>query len=337
MAPRKVKQKGKGVGMSMPLAKPSLLEIIRANMEDEDKMNSIYDALHIGSDINEKDETGKTPLLALVSETNLDGESYDFYTDLIDEFIRKGVDVNYTVNEMSALHLAARENNDAYCIKLIENGANVNILNNNNETPAFIASRFSSENTLKILLDNGANIHLVNNNGQGLLDIVGIDNEIEDLRFKEYMRKTVVRELCDRGLAGPQCAEIANWNPILNILRGYREQIANALTVEIPNQGFKNIPQDKIENIITRSDFIHGEEIIVITENGNEFFYKLEPIRRWFATKQAAGQEIRNPATNVVITNQNQISRWTARIQTGGKKTKKRLHRKKVSKTRSLR
>jgi hypothetical protein len=237
----------------------------------------------------------------------------------------------------TSLHIACRESNFEIAKILIENGANVNILNNNNETPAFIASRFSSENTLKILLDNGANIHLVNNNGQGLLDIVGIDNEIEDLRFKEYMRKTVVRELCDRGLAGPQCAEIANWNPIINILQGYREQIANALTVEIPNQGFKNIPQDKIENIITRSDFIHGEEIIVITENGNEFFYKLEPIRRWFATKQAAGQEIRNPATNVVITNQNQISRWTARIQTGGKKTKKRLHRKKVSKTRSLR
>jgi len=334
---RTVKQKGKGLGFSMPVAKPSLLEIIAADMEDEDKMDSLYDALYVGSDVNEKDEFGKTPLLALVSETNTDGESYDLYTGLIDEFIRKGADVNYMANGMSALHLAAKENNDAYCMKLIENGANVNILNNNNESPAFIACRFLSVDTLELLLDNGANINLVNNNGQGLLDITGIDNVIEDLRFKERLRKTIIKKLCDRGLAGPQCAEIVNWNPIQNILEGYRQQIANALTVEIPNQGFKDIPQDKMENIITYTNFVNGEEIIVITENGKEFFYKFEPIRRWFETNQADGGQVRNPMTNEVITNQNQISRWTARIQTGGrKKTKKQIRKKNRSRSKNI-
>ena len=86
------------------------------------------------------------------------------------------------------------------------------------------------------------------------------------------------------------------------------------MTLNVTNQGPKDIPIDHLHNMLTYNDFIEGEDIIVITENGFEFIYKVAPLQLWFDTRRSSGHIITNPATNNRIINQYQISRWSARI-----------------------
>jgi hypothetical protein len=93
------------------------------------------------------------------------------------------------------------------------------------------------------------------------------------------------------------------------LLRDYPEFI-----LPTESQGFKDIPEDNMQNMITTHDFIDGEPIIVITDNGYEFVYKVEPLQRWFDTKTRSGHPISNPGTGKHIRSQDQITRWIARV-----------------------
>ena len=62
-----------------------------------------------------------------------------------------------------------------------------------------------------------------------------------------------------------------------------------------------------------------------VTEGAAEFIYRADGLRNWFQTRHATGQVITNPLTNLPITRQDQISRFTAVVQQGGyrKRSKK--------------
>ena len=65
---------------------------------------------------------------------------------------------------MNPLHLAVRYNNNADVIKvLIENGANINILDYNKETPLHCAIRSKCHvNVVRALIERGADINAAN-------------------------------------------------------------------------------------------------------------------------------------------------------------------------------
>lgn len=86
----------------------------------------------------------------------------------IPSLLSKGADLNYSVDNLTALHLAAK--NNSYSVEvLLRNGANKNIQNSQLETPAHIAVKFNRPEALAILLNQGANPNITNSDGETVL------------------------------------------------------------------------------------------------------------------------------------------------------------------------
>jgi hypothetical protein len=352
MAKRSIKkQKGRGQAQSMLLAPAplTLIDVIRSDEENpEIKSDNIRDAIDQGFDVNERDQDGSSPLIELMINTNQDGMDFMYYQDLIPELI--GNDINYIGPNGSALHYAILNIQGDYMETLLQNGANINLRNNDGETPLFIASIIGNSHDVRRLLILGANPNIPDN--QGRLPI-----QVASLRanFGAHNRFSIIGFFCDRGfgVGSPECQEYQAWLanlPIADIYRLQRRHNGfegppnfgnNAMNEEpqpqiiIPDvsQGPKTVPKEKMTNSISYEDIKNGDEIIVIREaNGSEFFYKVNTITQWFATKDAEGNPKTNPGSGSVIQGQDQVTRWTARIQNGGR-TKKAKKGKKAKKT----
>jgi ankyrin repeat protein len=165
----KKKQRGRGQGMSAPLAAPriSLIDIIRSDADDEEKMVLIDNAIQGGADINERDADGISPLIALITNTNSAG---DFIKDLI------GRDINYIDNKIgSALHYAIVNVQDEYMVELLENGANINLRNASGQTPLFLASLYAIDDYVHTLLDRRADYTIPDNEGRLPIEVVALE------------------------------------------------------------------------------------------------------------------------------------------------------------------
>ena len=362
MAKRSIKkQRGRGQAFSAPaLSAPlSLIDIIRSDEEDpEIKSDNILDAIQRGANINERDEDGSSPLIELMIHTNMDGTEYMYYEDIIPQLI--GNDVNYIGPNGSALHYAVLYSQLEYLLRLLAIGANINLKNNNGETPLFVASINNSGPNVRFLLIQGADPNIPDNEGRLPIQVVGLRDDNRD-GAGPNVRLGIIGFFCDRGfgVGSPQCLEYQQWLdnlPWFDIYRfqrrqdGFEEQLVVPpqynrniqIQIVIPevSQGPKVVPKEKMTNSISFEDIKDGDDIIVITEkNGSEFFYKMDTISQWFATKDAERNPKTNPGSGSTITSQDQVTRWTANIkpQTGGRRTKKAKKGKKAkkSKTRS--
>ena len=322
------KQRGHGLTQSVPL--PSLIGIIASDPEDLDdefKSYLIDNALKKNADIHEVYDD-KNPLIFLMTSTNLDGESYHYYTEFIGDLSEEGA-IFYKGPDGTALHYAAMFGQVEYIKILLENGARINEKNTRGETPLFLAATNSNYYLIKGLIDAGADPALTDNEGRSPLQVVGNNDDDQERIFKTK------EELCNGGALGPQCDEVAQLrqqqrNALQGQVNAFQAAIDMLQAVPIPqivipqvSQGNKVVPLDKRENAISRNDIQDGDDIIVITEeNGSEFFYKLETISQWFATKESEGNANTNPGTGLLIRDQGQVTRWTASIQDGGRSKK---------------
>ena len=87
---------------------------------------------------------------------------------IVDDLLMRNVNVNETnANQDSALHLA---NSVSIMKKLIDKGANLNVLDKNGQTALFKATRENSKERIKLLLSvNSTNKNIIDINGESIL------------------------------------------------------------------------------------------------------------------------------------------------------------------------
>ena len=105
---------------------------------------------------------GITSLMSAVSSNDIEGINF---------FIKGGTDIINQVNigGATALHIAARENNFEAAKILVENGADVNIADNEGWTPLMRAALANSPEIVTLLLDNKADANSLNSEGDSVI------------------------------------------------------------------------------------------------------------------------------------------------------------------------
>eukprot|EP01156_Anaeramoeba_ignava_P014490 Anaeramoba_ignava/a609347_174.p1 GENE.a609347_174~~a609347_174.p1 ORF type:complete len:459 (+),score=92.98 a609347_174:240-1616(+) len=89
----------------------------------------------------------------------------------IQKLIKAGEDINKQseFSGQTPIHLALQENKREIAIYLVENGANLNIIDNNGLTPLMIAVDIPSRDMVELLLLHGANVDAINEYGETCL------------------------------------------------------------------------------------------------------------------------------------------------------------------------
>ena len=102
---------------------------------------------------------------------------------------------------------AAKNNKAEEVIKLLEQGADINLADNDGWTPLYVACRNNSKDVAKLLIEHKADIGCKNKNGKTALDIANEDgySEIAEIIEQEQERRKFMEEkraLQERRLLG---------------------------------------------------------------------------------------------------------------------------------------
>lgn len=103
-----------------------------------------------GCDINAKSNYGHFPLYNAIEERN---------SEVARLLMENGADVSAVVTEdggETALHVAAKYDDDFIALELIRRGADINAKNDEKRTPMFLAALNNSEKVMKLLVDHHA-------------------------------------------------------------------------------------------------------------------------------------------------------------------------------------
>ena len=95
-----------------------------------------------------------------------------------------------TMSGQTALHLAIEAGNILTVDTLLRNGADVNVVDENGESPLFIAARIGSDAILEKLVDHGAELDIRNFLGQSLASLITVD------LFEELSSRQCVSVFC---------------------------------------------------------------------------------------------------------------------------------------------
>lgn len=88
------------------------------------------------------------------------GAAFNNQEDIVKEYLTKGIDVNYTEENMQTALMLASFNGYAKIVKmLIDAGANIKAKNVNNRTALMLASSGPFVETVKMLLEAGAEVN----------------------------------------------------------------------------------------------------------------------------------------------------------------------------------
>jgi len=127
--------------------------------------------------VNLADADGRTPLMHAILAEDAD-------PSIVQKLILSGAEVDAVDHEQNwtALHFAARDQNNAITKMLIENGANVDAINVRGETPLWLSVMYSTSNveTVKSLVSAGADVHRKDSRGIAPVDLAR-DRGREDL------------------------------------------------------------------------------------------------------------------------------------------------------------
>jgi len=98
------------------------------------------------------------------------------------------------------------------------------------------------------------------------------------------------------------------------------------------NQGTVQIPVEKRQNQINLTDIDAGEAVVRIKQLGRDFFYRKENWEHWMRTKlsEFPNRPVVNPANRVPVT-ADQIDIFTAEVQQGGRRSRRRSTRRRAS------
>ena len=136
-------------------------------------VNSCHMLIAIGTDVNEKDYTGTTPIFNAI-------ENPEIMRILIDA----GADINVAnYDGITPFMLAVTTNNIGACHYLINNGANINITYLGGITPLIYAVCKGYIEIVKLLIEHGADVNGVTENNMRPL------NYAEDEAIKELLIK----------------------------------------------------------------------------------------------------------------------------------------------------
>ncbi|XP_059488485.1 uncharacterized protein LOC132204174 isoform X2 [Neocloeon triangulifer] len=83
----------------------------------------------------------------------------------------------------TALHWAAQKGHIAVTKFLLSKGADVNVRNDDNDTPLTLAARFSNEEMCRLLVDSGANLSAVDNDGNDALHLACLDGKLDNVQY----------------------------------------------------------------------------------------------------------------------------------------------------------
>lgn len=140
------------------------------------QMARLFQLIQDGININTRDENGHTPLHRCVIRNNL---------ELIQELIQLGADPNTIDNNHrgSPLHSAAHFGYAEVVEMLFNAGAEINALNDDNETPLHIALEYSNTEIAQLLLRLGAKANIKDIFGNIALHNAARNYHIEIIRF----------------------------------------------------------------------------------------------------------------------------------------------------------
>ncbi len=126
-------------------------------------VKSMLALLERGADVNEKKNSGETPLIVAACQGK---------TDIIRLLLDKGANID---DEDSTRHTALlwamwHRNEEAACL-LIERGADINHRNNCGSTTIMFAARRKSIKAVRLLIDYGATLNDRNSDDENVMDI----------------------------------------------------------------------------------------------------------------------------------------------------------------------
>ena len=101
----------------------------------------------------------------------------------VKKLIAKGADVNYVSNGIFPLYLAIKNKIPGMVNLLIEQGADVNLVNTDDfgKTPLMYAIEKNNMKIIKMLVENGADVNAKDSDGESVLDYIEKgDYELED-------------------------------------------------------------------------------------------------------------------------------------------------------------
>ena len=146
---------------------PAMLFPFASDENKEFELNSFIKFLiQNGFDINSRDRKGNSLLHKLA---RLQGPAV---REVIQALIIHGADVNIQNNDRnSPLYFAIVKRADDTAEFLINNGAQVQVANNDGNTPLHLAAYIDQDTIVRLLLGRGVNINIQNNQGQTPLHI----------------------------------------------------------------------------------------------------------------------------------------------------------------------
>jgi hypothetical protein len=109
----------------------------------------------------------------------------------VQSFIDQGVSVNTQedITGESLLHLAVQNNAVNVINVLLNNQANINIIDNKGNTPLHYATQLSNQDIIQLLLEKGANTNIKNHEGKLAVDYADDDNVKKIFSQKQLVLK----------------------------------------------------------------------------------------------------------------------------------------------------
>jgi hypothetical protein len=133
-----------------------------------------------GCDMNAKSIYGHFPLYNALEERNL---------EVANLLIESGADINAVVTDdggETALHIAAKYDDEEIALELITRGADINAKTHQGQTPVFLAALHNCEKMVKLLIDHCAGTDIKTNLGQRPVDVAkneSIKNMLASARY----------------------------------------------------------------------------------------------------------------------------------------------------------
>uniref|UniRef100_A0A6C0LR49 Uncharacterized protein n=1 Tax=viral metagenome TaxID=1070528 RepID=A0A6C0LR49_9ZZZZ len=102
------------------------------------------------------------------------------------------------------------------------------------------------------------------------------------------------------------------------------------------NMGRIQVPADKRQNAMNLEDINTDDEVVLIHQLGQDFFYRKDNWEQWMRTQlaQYPNRPVVNPANRVPVT-ADQITLYTAQVLLGGKRS--RQSRRRATRRRAIR